>query len=114
MSRLRPAFIVFLCLCVFNFLMIGTGFCQDNWYAKADITKHKPVIKSLPEEKIPVETVKTPQGKGKGGGNKILWAILGVALVGGVAAAASGGGSSGGGDGPTPPTDTDGDVTVSW
>jgi len=111
MSRLQPIFILFLTLCVLNFFMVGTAFCQENWYAKADITKNKPVIKSLPEEKIPVETV---PGK-EGGGSKLLWVILGVAAVGGVAAVAGGGGDSGGGDDDDPlPTPTTGDVTVSW
>ncbi|RLC11631.1 MAG: hypothetical protein DRI24_18510, partial [Deltaproteobacteria bacterium] len=88
MSRLQTIFTLFLTLCVFNFFMVGTAFCQENWYAKADITKNKPVIKSLPEKKIPVETVK---GKESGGG-KWLLALLGVVLVGGVAAVAGGGG----------------------
>jgi len=109
MSRLQPIFILFLTLCVLNFFMTGTAFCQENWYAKADITKNKPVIKSLPEEKIPVETV---PGK-EGGGSKLLWILLGVAAVGGVAAAAGGGDSGGGGGGDDPPAST-GDVTVSW
>ncbi len=73
MSRLQTIFILFLTLCVCNFFMVGTAFSQENWYAKADITKNKPVIKSLPEEKIPVEIVK---GK-EGGGGKCLWAIAG-------------------------------------
>jgi len=109
MSRLQTIFILFLTLCVLNFLMTGTAFCQENWYAKADITKNKPVIKSLPEEKIPVETV---PGK-EGGGSKLLWAILGVALVGGAAAAAGGGDSGGGGGSDDPPAST-GDVIVNW
>lgn len=107
MNRWQTIFILFLTLCVFNFLMAGPAFSQENWYAQADITKNRPVIKSLPEEKIPVETVK---GK-EGGGGKWLWAILGVALVGGIVAAAGGGGG-GGSDGPTTPTT--GNVTVSW
>ncbi len=106
MSRLQTIFTLFLTLCVFNFFMVGTAFCQENWYAKADITKNKPVIKSLPEKKIPVETVK---GKESGGG-KWLLALLGVVLVGGVAAVAGGGGGGGGDDGGG---DT-GDVVVSW
>ena len=112
MNRLQPIFILFLTLCVLNFFMVGTAFCQENWYAKADITKNKPVIKSLPEEKIPVETV---PGK-EGGGSKLLWVILGVAAVGGVAAVAGGGGDSGGGGGggDDPPASTTGTVTVTW
>ena len=104
-------FILLLTLCLFNFFMTETVFCQENWYAKADITRNKPVVKLLPEEKIPVETV---TGK-KGGGSKILWAILGVALVGGIAAVAGGGGGGGGGDDDdTPPAPTTGSVSVSW
>jgi len=114
MSRLQPMFILFLILCVFNFFMAGTAFCQENWYAKADITKNKPVIKSLPEEKIPVETV---PGK-EGGGGKMLWVLLGAALLGGAAAAAGGGSSSdgggGGGGSDDPPAPTTGSVTVTW
>jgi len=88
--------------------MAGTAFSQETWYAKADITKNKPVITSLPEEKIPVEIVK---GK-EGGSYKLLWGLLGVALVGGIAAAVvSGGDDGGGGDDDKTPT---GDVIVSW
>ena len=92
--------------------MVGTAFCQENWYAKADITKNKPVIKSLPEEKIPVETV---PGK-EGGGGSMLWVLLGAVLLGGAAAAAGGGGGGGGGggDGDVPPAPTTGDITVTW
>ena len=107
MSRLQTIFILFLTLCVCNFLMAGTAFCQESWYAKADITKNKPVIKSLPEKKIPVETVK---GK-EGGGGKWFWALLGVALVGGIAAVAGGGGGGGGGDDTSTGT---GDVAITW
>ncbi len=110
MIQWKRWFVSFLSLCVFNFLMAGTVFSQENWYAKADITKNKPVIRTLPEEKIPVETVKA--AKSEGGGGSWLWAILGVALVGGIAAAA-GGGSGGGGGGDDDDDDT-GNVTVSW
>ncbi len=101
----------FLSLCVLNFFLAGTVFSQENWYARADITKNKPVIRTLPEEKIPVETVKDVQAEG--GSGKWLWAILGVALVGGIAAAAGGGGGGSGGGGSGGDDDT-GDVTVSW
>jgi hypothetical protein len=108
MNRLKTIWILFLSLCVGSFFMAGTAFSQENWYATADITKNQPVIKSLPEEKIPVETVK---GK-EGGSSKILWGILGVALVGGIVAVAGGGGGGGGGGGDDDtPT---GDVNVSW
>jgi len=110
MSRLQTIFTLFLTLCVGNFFMAGSGFCQENWYAKTDITKNKPVIKSLPETKIPVETVK---GK-KGGGNTLLLGILGAVLVGGVVAVAGGGGGGGGGGGSDDGGGDTGDVIVSW
>ena len=110
MKRLQTMFVLFLTLCLINLCMAGPTFGQAIWYAKADITENTPVIKSLPEEKIPVEIVK---GK-EGGSSKILWAILGVALVGGIAAALGGGGGSGGGGDDPPPTPTTGDVIVSW
>lgn len=109
MNRWQTIFILFLTLCVFNFFMAGTAFSQQNLYAKADITKNKPVIKSLPEEKIPVETV---PGK-EGGGNKLLWGLLGVGLLGGVAAAMGGGGGGGGGDNDDDDDDK-GNVFISW
>jgi len=111
MIQWRRWFILFLSLSVLNLFLSGTVFSQENWYAKADITKNKPVIRSLPEEKIPVETVQAAQSEG--GGGKWLWAILGVALVGGIAAAAGGGGGGGGGGGDDDDGD-DGDVLISW
>jgi len=111
MNRLQTLLILFLTLCVVNFFIAGTAFSQENWYAKADITKNKPMVKSLPEEKIPVENLKGE----KGGGSKLLWGLLGAVVVGGIAAVAAGGAGGGGGgggggddDGPT------GDVVVSW
>jgi hypothetical protein len=108
MSRLQTIFILFLILCLFNFFLAGSAFSQQNWYAKADITKNKPIVKSLPEEKIPAQAA-------KGGGGKLLWALLGVALVGGIGAAvAGGGGGGGGGGGDDDDTPATGGVTVSW
>ena len=107
MNRWRHVFVLFLCLCVFNFFLAGTAFCQQNWYAKTDITKNKPVVKSLPEAKIPVEAAK--------GGGGYLYVILGVVLVGGVAAAmGGGGGGGGGGDDDDDPVVTTGDISISW
>jgi hypothetical protein len=111
MKRWEKSFILFLTICVGNFFLTGTVFSQQNLYAKADITKNKPVIKSMPEEKIPVEVIKGPE---KEGGNKWLWAILGVAAVGGLAAAAGGGGGGGGGGSSDNGEPDTGDVTVSW
>jgi hypothetical protein len=107
MNRWIQVFVLFLCLCVFNFFLAGPAFCQQNWYAKTDITKNKPVVKSLPEVKIPVEV-------SEGGGGGYLYVILGVVLVGGVAAAMGGGGGGGGGGGDDDPVVTTGSVSVSW
>jgi hypothetical protein len=109
MQILKKAVSVILIMLTCHLFLAHSAFSMDNLYAKADITKNKPVIKSLPEEKIPVETVK---GK-EGGGSKMLWILLGAALLGGAAAAAGGGGSGGGGD-DDPPAPTTGSVTVTW
>ena len=109
MLILKKSVSVILIILTFNLFLANSALCGENLYAKADITKNKPVVKTLPEEKIPVETVK---GK-EGGGNKILWAVLGVALVGGIAAAVGGGGGGGGG-GDDPDPVTTGGVGVSW
>ena len=111
MNRVKRMLILFLTFCVGSLFMTGTAFSQENWYAKADITQNKPVIKSLPEEKIPVETVK---GK-KGSGGKVLLGLLGVAIEGGIVAVAGGGGGGGGGGGSSDDDGGDsGDVVVSW
>lgn len=109
MNRMKRMLILFLTFCVGSLFMTGPAFSQENWVAKADITENKPVIKSLPEEKIPVETVK---GK-KGGGGKVLLGILGVAIVGGIVAVAGGGGGGGGDSSDDDGGDT-GDVVVAW
>ena len=110
MKRCKQVFVLFLSLCLFNLFMVGTAYCQENWYAKSQITKNKPVIKKLPEQKIPVEVVKGPQKEG--GANKWILALLGLLAVGGVAAAAGGGG--GGGGGGSDDDNSTGDVTISW
>ena len=107
MNILKKMLALLLTVLFVNLFFFSTGFAQQNWYSKADITKHPPVIRSLPAEKIPVEVV-------KGGGTTWLWALLGVAAIGGVVAAAGGGGGGGGsGDEPPPEADT-GNVSVSW
>jgi hypothetical protein len=111
MKRWKKLCILFLTICLLNLFLTGTVFSQQNYYAKADITKNRPVIKSMPEEKIPVEVIKEPEKKG---GNKWLWAILGVVAVGGLAAAAGGGGGGGGGGSSDNGESATGDVTVSW
>ena len=103
-----------LVLSMINLTVSTAAFSQQNWYAKADITKNDPVITAPPEQKIPVETVE------KKGGKAWLWVLLAVVVVGGgAAAAASAGGeedSGGGSSGTTTTTNGGGtgDVTVSW
>jgi hypothetical protein len=108
MTILKKLFALTLAVLFLNLYLVNTVFAQQNWYAKAEITKHKPVIRSLPEEKIPVEVVK------EGGGSKLIWVLVGVAAIGGVAAAAGGGSSGGGGGDGTEPTAETGTVAVSW
>ncbi len=110
MNLLKKMLALALAILFFNLCMVNAVFAQQNWFSKAEITRHTPVIRSLPEEKIPVEVVK------EGGGSKWLWALLGVAAIGGVAAAVGGGGSSSGGGGgeEPPPAGTTGDISVSW
>jgi hypothetical protein len=77
--------------------------------AAAQITQTPPEIRSSPEIKIPEAAEKKMETKI---GHKWLWALLGLALVGGAAAAAGGGGGGGGGDdGGSSGT---GSVTGSW
>jgi hypothetical protein len=105
MNLVKKMLALLLTVLVANLFLLGNCFAQQSWYSQAEITKHPPVIRSLPEEKIPVEVVKED-------GGKILWALLGIAAIGGVVAAA-GGGSSGGGNGGDGDIET-GTVAVSW
>jgi len=70
-----------------------------------NITKHPVKISTLPEVKIPVETVEKQKI------NKWVWIGLGVLAAGGVAAAAA---SRGGDDSPPPPPTPQGDLEVTW
>jgi len=91
-------------------LMVNLG-VSSTAFAKAGITKNKPVVLAPPEEKMPVETVE------KKGGKTWLWALLGIVVVGGAVAALAGGSEDSNDDDPTPspPPDTgEGDVTVTW
>jgi hypothetical protein len=65
--------------------------------AKAKVTEHEPSGRMTAE----IDSTKTS-------GGKWLWALLGVAVIGGVAAAAGGGGGGGGGG------ETTGSVSGSW
>ena len=93
MKSLKKLLSVLLILLVLNLYLPNLAFAkQPQLYAKAGATKHKPEMRSTPEEDIPTIKVKKRSGW--------TWLIL-LGLAGGaaaVAAGAGGGGDSGGGD----------------
>lgn len=99
MTRIRSVF----CLALV-FLLIFS-FTANHALAK-DITDQNAVVTSH-DPKNRMSEAKKATAKKPGGG--WLWAILGIAVAGGVAALA--GGDSGGGDEPTPST---GSFESSW
>lgn len=102
MESLKKLFTVLLILFTLNLYLPNIAFAeQQNLFAKAGITKHKPETLSTPEEDIPVEVVKKKS-------YTWLWTLLGLAVIGGAAAAGGGEDSEGGGGGDS------GDVTVTW
>lgn len=86
----KNVFIVWLCVSVLFFQLLHVSAT-----AAEGVTTRQPQVLSSPEEDIPVVEKATSEKKG---GAKWLWALLGVALIGGIAAAAGGGGGGGGGD----------------
>ena len=111
MESLKKLFTVVLILFTLNLYLPNIAFAeQQNLFAKAGITKHKPETLSTPEEDIPVEVVKKKS-------YTWLWVVLGALAIGGAAAAGGGedseggGGGSGGGGGDGGDS---GDVTVTW
>lgn len=86
----KNVFVVWLCVSILFFQLLHVSAT-----ATAGITTRQPQVLSSPEENIPVVEKATSEKKG---GMKWLWALLGVALIGGIAAAAGGGGGGGGGD----------------
>jgi H+/Cl- antiporter ClcA len=84
-------------------VLAGQGLLFAEAATTTGITEHTPEILAPPEEDIPVEKVAKEEKK------TWLWALLGVAAIG--ALAAGGGGGGGGGGAPPPGT---GDVTVGW
>jgi len=111
MRLLKRLFVALLILSVTNLYLPKITFAkQRHLFAKAGITKHKPEIRSTPEEDIP--TIKKKKT------TAWTWLIL-LALIGGAAAAACGGGGGDKDDKPPPPPDEgdggdSGDVTVTW
>jgi hypothetical protein len=74
------------------------------WVAKTTITQHPIETTSTPDEVLEKVTAEKT--------NWVLWSLVGVALLGGIAAAAGGGSSGGGGgDGDTP---GEGSIPVQW
>ena len=98
MEHLKKLFTVLLVVSMVIAYMPKNTVAQDE-KAKATVTKHEPGSLLTAGKDLPQE---------KGGGNKLLWAALGVALVGGIVAAVGGGGGGGGGG------DGDGDDTGSF
>jgi len=89
MPILQKSFLFWLCLSFFSMQFLYTSAT-----AMAGVTRKEVQTVSSAEVKIPAETVTSSE---KGSGNW-LWAILGVALVGGAVAALSGGENGGGDD----------------
>ena len=93
----KNVFIVWLCVSVLFFQLLHVSAT-----AAEGVTTRQPQVLSSPEEDIPVVEKATSEKKG---GVKWLWALLGVAIIGGIAAVAGGGGGGGvGGDDGTPDT----------
>jgi len=93
--------IVLLLMVNFFFLKLHVTLADQMPTTKGKITEHDPKGRTTVEIDSP----------GKSGG-KWLWALLGVAAIGGIAAVA-GGGSSGGGDDDDPPATT-GSFESTW
>lgn len=112
MKRLFKCIAALLMLSVVGLYSPSVSFCTElGLLAKADkktITRHEPKIMSEQEKEIPIAAAKTAERK------KQSWLLIGLgaaALV-GLAAIAAGGGGDGGGD--NPPSEKEGDITVSW
>lgn len=102
MPIFKKAFLFWLCA---SFLCMQIIYTSATAVAGVTTTEIETVNSG--EVKIPTETVTSPE---KGGGNW-LWALLGVALVGGAAAALMGGGRDKEDSSPDPET---GDATITW
>jgi len=111
MNIIKKSFILFLSLSVLFLQFPNAAFAKFYTIAKVSskITKKVPQVLSTPEEDIPVVEKAGPPKKG---GSKMLWYILGLAVVAGIAAAAGGGG--GGGDDDGGGGDGTGTITVRW
>ena len=79
------------------------------WAGEATITEHPIESTATPDEVLATESGKES--------NMLIWSMIGVALVGGIAALAGSGGSDGGGggdDGDGDNSPTTGTIPVQW
>jgi hypothetical protein len=107
MAGIRKILVFWVCLSFTFFQFPCSAMAEYFAQVKPGPTIKKPEALTSPEEEFPVAEKAGPQEKG---GGKWLWALIGVALVGGVAAAMSGGGGGGGsGNG----EDTTGTIVIS-
>ncbi len=103
----RTCLVVLIVTCLSIQLPNGALAGQSYLIAQSvTITEHSPEMLAPPELEIPLEPLPVKKKKSK----KWLWAVLGAALLGGIAAVAAGGGGGGdgGGDGGT------GGINVGW
>ena len=100
MKILKSIFVSLLILLTLNLYLPRITFAEKgNILAKTKITGHSPEIRSTKEEDIPVKVVKKKS-------YTLIYVILGVLVLGGVAGGLGGsGGGSGGDDNQTPPPD---------
>jgi len=88
MSKFKKNITLFLILSVINFYLPTYLYAQETTKkTENDIIEYEPESSISTAKKLPAT----------GGGVKWLWALLGVAVIGGVVAAAGGGGSDDGG-----------------
>ena len=104
MNFLKKMFILLLSVSVLFLQFPNAAFAQfyDSAKVSSKITKKAPQILATPDEDIPVAKETAPPKKS----SNLLWYVLGLGVVAGLAA---GGGGGGGGNGP----DT-GSFTGSW
>jgi hypothetical protein len=100
-----------VCVIALAFVMICYFLPKPLLAQELQMTAHT-LITEHPIESIftPDEAIATTKDNKS---NKLLWGLVGVALLGGIAAVAGSGGSSGGGGGGDTPPET-GTIPVEW
>jgi hypothetical protein len=102
MNIFKKAIALLLLLSLVNLYTPAKSCSKENIKKlDSDIIEYEPESSTTVEKELPT----------KESGGKWIWAILGVALIGGVAAVVGGGGSEGGGDGGG---STTGNYNFSW